>query len=342
MAQVLHAVGVPSDAGLIAGDSLALADARGLHSHGVDRTGIYVRRIQSGSIDPKATPTVIEDSGAIVLLDAQHGLGIVSGYHGVRRAIDKARTYGIAACGVRNSGHFGMAGYFALIASEERMICIAMSGADALVAPFGAGERFIGTNPFAVSIPADKEPALLADMATSVVAAGKIALAESEGASIPEGWALDPEGRPTTDPALGLKGALLPFGGPKGSAIGLVIDLLCGAMIGGPSSRGIAPLYEDLDRPQEVGHCFIVIDPRAFGAEGPFLSRVGEELEALRRLRPAQGFSQVAAPGEIEYRRSEAGLQDGVALPEPIYTRLAELGAEFGLPEPLEPDINSK
>lgn len=328
---MLQAAGVPEPSAKVVATSLALADARGLHSHGIDRLGVYIDRIQHGSIDPVAVPTVVVDKGPTLLLDAHNGLGIVAGYHATLQAIERARQYGVAFCGVRRSSHFGMAAYFALLAAEAGMICLAMSGADAYVAPWGAAERYIGTNPLAIGIPGEEEPPFLADMATSVAAAGKIALAKGEGVEIPEGWALDKEGRPTTDPSAALDGALLPFGGPKGSAIGLMIDLFCGALIGAAPSRQITPLYYDLDKPQSLGHCFIVIDPGALGEASAFARRIDAQLRELRGLRPASGFSQVLAPGDVEHRKYMASMEKGVELPGRIFESFAALAKRFGI-----------
>ena len=221
-------IGVDADKAHLVSDSMVKADLRGVSSHGVTRTRIYVDRIRRGLVDPKAAPEIIRERAATALLDAKNGIGQVVSQYAIEIAIKKAREVGVGFVGVAHSNHFGMAAYYTLQAVGEGMIGVAMTNAPATMAPWGARLPYMGTNPLSVAVPADKRLPIVLDMATSVVARGKIILAAQKGEKIPEGWAIDKEGRVTTDPKAALEGAVLPFGGPKGSAIAILIDVLSG------------------------------------------------------------------------------------------------------------------
>lgn len=308
--------------------SLVLAELRGVRSHGVVRLPIYVERIRRGLIAPRARLTVVREAKAAAAWDANDGHGIPAGVQAMEACIEKARACGVGVVTVRRSNHFGMAWYFVRRAVQQDMIGVAASNADSFVAPWGAGRRYLGTNPLAVGVPAGEEPPVALDMATSVVAHGRVFLAKQRGQSIPIGWALDKEGEPTTDPAAALEGALLPFGEAKGSAISLLIDLICGPLAGALTGPLIAPLYTGLDRPQGLGHFFMAIDIRAFTDVAEFKRQVDDSMRAVRALPPASGFDRVYLPGEPEWLREQEGRRDGVLLEPTAAHALEELERE--------------
>jgi len=312
----------PEDAFLIA-DSLVEAELKGLASHGLVRLKVYLERARQGSITPKARPAALREGPATLALDAQKGHGIPTGVRAMDRAIEKARVCGVGVVTVRNSSHFGAAAYFVERATQAGIIGLALSNADALVAPWGARERYLGTNPLAIGIPAGKEPPLIVDMATSASAHGRILLAKERGEAIPLGWALDKEGRPTTDPAAALEGALLPFGGAKGSALSLVIDLLCGPLAGALTGPFITPLFLQLDQPQGLGHLFMAIDISAFADPQAFAEEMDKSLQRVRSLAPAAGFERVYLPGELERERKKQNLERGLYLDTFVWEQLA-------------------
>ncbi|HEY8426317.1 MAG TPA: Ldh family oxidoreductase [Limnochordales bacterium] len=329
--RILERAGMrPEDAFLVA-DSLVMAELRGVRSHGVVRLPVYVERIRRGVLDPRAELRVVRDHKAVATLDACDGHGIPAGVRAMDRCIEKAREYGVGAVAVRRSNHFGAAWYFARRAVEAGMIGVAAANADAFVAPWGAARRYLGTNPIAIGIPAGEEPPIALDMATSAVAHGRIMLAKQRGESIPLGWALDREGRPTTDPSAALEGALLPFGEAKGSALSLIIDLLCGPLAGALTGPFIAALYADLDRPQRLGHFFMAIDVAAFADPAEFRQRVDESIRAIRALPPAHGFERVYLPGEPEWLNEQRNRQQGLVLEPATERQLVELEASLGL-----------
>lgn len=328
---ILETVGMPREAAEHVAACLVLADLRGVSSHGVTRLPIYVERIQRGSIDPKATPAVLREAPAAAALDGRKGHGIPTGVFAMDLAIEKARTAGVGVVTVRNSNHFGMAWYFVKRAVEQDMIGVALSNADSFIAPWGAGRRYLGTNPLAIGLPAGEEVPVGLDMATSVVAHGKIKLAHDAGQSIPLGWALDKDGNPTTDPAAALEGALLPFGEAKGSAISLIIDLLCGPLAGALTGPFIAPLFSETDRPQGLGHVFMAINVAAFTDLETYKREMDEAIRRVHALPPAAGFDRVLVPGELELEREREAREKGVYLPEPTARELEELEKRLNL-----------
>lgn len=333
-AEALQRAGArPEDAHLVA-DGLVAADLRGVHTHGVLRAGIYVARLRHRSFAADAALTVVRARGPIVVLDAGAGLGIAMATRAMDRAVGLARTFGVGIAAVRNSSHCGMLAHLALRPVAEGMIGIALSNADAQVAPWGARAKFLGTNPLAIAVPAGTCPPIVLDMATSVVPHSRIQAAAQRGEPIPVGWALDEAGRDTTDPAAALRGALLPFGGAKGSALSIMIDLLGGLLAGARSGPEITPLYEDLDRPQGVGHLLAALSVEAFVDPAEFAARVEAFVRAVRGLPPAEGVTRVYLPGEIEHERAVAYARDGIPLPPYVERAVAHLAAELGIPAP--------
>jgi ureidoglycolate dehydrogenase (NAD+) len=337
-AQALQRVGARPDDAAVTADALVTADLRGVHSHGVLRVGVYVDRLRAGSINPRAELAIVRDRGAVLVVDAQAGLGIAMAVGAMDLAIARGRAHGVAAVGVRNGNHCGMLAYMAMRAPAAGAVGIAASNGDAQVAPWGARAKFLGTSPLAVAVPARHEPPIVLDMATSVVAHGRIKAAADRGEPIPPDWAVDSEGRPTTDPGEALLGALLPFGGPKGSGISILIDLLAGLLPGGRSGPEIVPLYEGLDRPQGVGHLLVALQVEAFEPLEVFGARVEETVRRIRALPPAAGASRPFLPGELEHLRAEEYRVRGIPLPPDTVAELARAASALGLalPRPLD------
>jgi ureidoglycolate dehydrogenase (NAD+) len=332
--QALERAGAkPNDAAVIA-DGLIAADLRGVHSHGALRVGIYVDRLRAGSINPGAELRILRDSGAVVVADAQAGPGIAMAARAMDLAIARSQTHGIAAVSVRNANHCGMLGFFAMRALPAGAVGVAASNGDSLVAPWGARAKFLGTNPLAVAVPAREEPPVVLDMATSVVAHGRVKGAADRGEAIPSDWAVDAAGRPTTDPLLALAGALLPFGGFKGSGISILIDLLAGLLPGGRSGPEIVPLYQRLNEPQGIGQLFIALHVAAFDSLDAFTRRVDETVRKIRALPPAAGSARVILPGELEHLRAQDYQARGIPLPSDAVAELARTATLLSLAPP--------
>lgn len=333
-AQALERAGArPGDSAATA-DGLIAADLRGVHSHGVLRVGIYVDRLRAGSINPGAELQIVRDSGAVVVADAQAGPGIAMAARAMDLAIERARRHGIAAVSLRNANHCGMLAFFAMRALPAGAVGVAASNGDSLVAPWGARARFLGTNPLAVAVPARDEPPVVLDMATSVVAHGRIKGAADRGEAIPGGWAVDAAGRPTTDPVQALAGALLPFGGFKGSGISILIDLIAGLLPGARSGPEIVPLYQRLAESQGIGQLFLALHIAAFDALEAYTRRVDETVRRIRALPPAAGAARVILPGELEQQRAQDYQALGIPLPSDAVAEMARTASLLGLALP--------
>jgi LDH2 family malate/lactate/ureidoglycolate dehydrogenase len=328
--RVLEHLAVPAAQAREVAACLIKAELRGVDSHGMVRLPVYARRIQAGVVSAQPDIRVIPARTAAALIDGDNGLGPVVGAHAMETAVSLARTHGTGFVGVRHSNHFGPGAYYVEKAIGESCIGLAISNAPPHMAPFGGRTRFLGTNPVAVGIPAGEEGSLIFDASTSVVARGKIIMAAHTGRPIPEGWAIDPEGLPTTDPDHALAGAVLPFGGPKGSAISFIIDILCGVLTGAAFASHLNTL-EDMTTVQNVGHVFAAVRTDVFVSDGEFRQRMDAILQMLKGSPPAPGTERVLVPGEIE-RANESRMREcGIDLPAPIVEQLATLGGDVGV-----------
>lgn len=328
--QLLELAGFPPDPAAVTADSLADAEARGISSHGVMRTRIYTERARAGALDARARPQVVSATSSSVYLDAANGPGHLAARAGIDAAADLAAEGAIGVAGVRDSNHCGTLAYFARRATARGLIALAATTAPATMAYFGGRTRAVGTNPLCIAVPRPDGPPIVADMATSATARGRIILAAQLGTPVPEGWAVDPAGRPTTDAAAAMAGTMLPFGGPKGSALAMMVDLLCGALLAGVTGAGIGPLYDNLDDPQRITHLFIVLNPAAWLGAEPFAAHVAAFADHVHQLPPADGFDEVLLPGEVEERARARAERDGVLLPGGVAADLDRLGEELG------------
>lgn len=332
----LAKLGVPKESADIVSDHLIWADLMGISSHGVTRLGIYVKRIQAGLTNARPNISIVRETPSMAILDGDNGLGQVVGVKAVELAIEKADKVGVGVVGVRRTTHFGCAGYYALKAIEKDMIGVVMSNAPSTMAPWGARVPYLGTNPIAFGVPTKEFPPILLDMATSIVARGKIILAAKEGKTIPEGWAVDPEGEFTTDPESALKGAVLPFGGPKGSGIALMIDIFSGILSGAEFGSHIGSLYDDFSKPQNVGNFIIAFNIESFCPVDEFKERIELMRQEIKSLPKAKGVDEILLPGEIEFRRYVENKKNGVQLSPEVIKELKEVGEELSLKFPLE------
>ncbi len=333
---VLLKLGITKESADIVSDHLVWADLMGISSHGVTRLGIYVKRIQTGLTNAKPNIHIVRESPSMAVLDGDNGLGQVVGVKAVELAIEKANKVGVGVVAVRHTTHFGCAGYYALKAIEKDMIGVVMSNAPSTMAPWGARVPYLGTNPIAFGIPTREFPPILLDMATSIVARGKIILAAKEGKTIPEGWAVDPEGEFTTDPESALKGAVLPFGGPKGSGIALMIDILSGILSGAEFGSHIGSLYDDFSKPQNVGNFIMVFNIENFCPVNEFKERVELMRQEIKSLPKAKGVDEILLPGELEFRRYVENKRSGIQLGPEVIKELKEVGKLLSVNFPLE------
>jgi LDH2 family malate/lactate/ureidoglycolate dehydrogenase len=331
--RILTALGVEAGDARTVADCLLYAELHGHASHGIVRLPVYAKRVAAGVVNARAVPRVGGESGPTCVVDGDNGLGPVVGRFGMAQALRCAHQFGIGMASARASNHFGPAGFYTEMALPQLCIGVAASNAPPNMAPWGGRERFLGTNPLSVAVPAGEMNPVVFDMASSVVARGNIILAAQRGESIPEGWAIDPQGNPTTDARQALLGSVLPFGGPKGSAISLLIDILAGVLSGASFGRHLNTL-EDLGHVQNLGHVFIAIDVGRFMPVEEFLARVDDLIRQLKATPTAPGVASVLAPGEIELQRcSELG-ESGIPVAEDVRDQLAELASGLGVAAP--------
>jgi len=330
---VLEKLTVPREDALEVSDCLLQADLRGVDSHGIIRLPVYAGRIRKGVVNPRPKPHIISVHAAAALLDGDNGLGAVVGSRAMENALELAASSGIGFVGVRRTNHFGIAAFYVGKAIRRNFIGVAASNAPPHMAPFGGRSRFLGTNPFAVGIPAGRRSPLLFDASTSVVARGKIIVAAQERKPIPEGWAIDSEGNPTTDAAAALAGSVLPFGGAKGSAISFIIDILCGVLTGSAFALHLNTL-ENLGAEQNLGHVFFALRTDLFMPAKEFAGRMDTALEMLTTSPPASGVERVLAAGELEMQNEIKNRALGVPLVSSVVDQLATLGSELGVTFP--------
>lgn len=313
--RALARAGVPADHAAIQLDLLLEAELRGVPSHGLLRLDRIVQRIANGVADPYAKGLGIWRSKAFLSVDGQMGLGPVVASAALDAIQERARETGIALAAVTNSNHIGMLGWYAERVAAKGQTVIALSTSEALVHPWGGRKALIGTNPIAIGVPTDAEPFVM-DTATSVVSMGEIHDHAHRGASIPAHWALDAEGNPTTDPNRAKSGALAPFGGAKGYALGLAFELLVTSLAGaaiGTDVRGTLDATEICNK----GDVFIVID-------GPRADLAGY-LDLIRNTEPAEGFDRVLVPGDRARECRERRLVEGVPVADEVWARLQVL-----------------
>lgn len=329
---VLKRAGVTDPHAAIVSDALVRADLRGVDSHGVARLNTYARKFETGGFDTDPDISVNSLSGGLVLVDADDGPGQSAGVRAIDEAMKLSRTHGIGLAAVTNSNHFGTAAFYTEQASSADLIGISMTNVVSDVAPFGGIKPFLGTNPISFSIPTDLPFPITLDMATSVAAKGKIDHASDEQDRIPETWAFDADGEPTTDPSD--VAALRPLGGPKGYGLGIVVDILCGLLTGVGTSPTVGPLYDDYDEPMRLGHVFAAIDPSAFRNIEEFKADVGAYVEAIKEQPRRDDVDEIRVPGELEWFRKRDNEQDGIQLNDDARTGLETLSERYDIPLP--------
>lgn len=336
-ARVFRHYGLGEDHAATAARALVFANLRGLDTHGVARLSGYAGRFERDLVDPRPPMTLETRFGWSASVDGANGMGPVVGQYAMDEALARAEAHGIGVVTARRSNHFGAASFFAVQGVPHGCITMVMSPASRSLAPFGSREPLFGTNPFAVACPAGRHAAWSMDMATSVAARGHIRLAARHGRPIPEGWALDAEGHPTTDAERALEGVMLPFAGAKGSAIAMMIDILGGVLSGSAFGGDIRDMTRDFEEPQDVGHFFLAFKIDAFMPLAAFNGRMETEIARLKALPPAAGHDEVLYPGELEARTATRRWSEGIPISPEVLESLKAVAGRAGvaLPVPL-------
>jgi ureidoglycolate dehydrogenase (NAD+) len=315
----------------ITADVLVTTDTWGVHTHGTKQLRPLLKNFRDGKMDPHASAELVGEGPSWALFDGHRGMPMVASQKAMRAAMDKARATGIAFSGVRNSGHFGAAGYYANMAAREGLIGVSVCNVDPGVAVPGSRGPVLGTNPLAYAVPAGGERTVFLDIATSIVAAGKVYQAQASGKPIPEGWLIDKDGLPTTDPSgYPRVGALLPMAGHKGYGIALLVEILTGVLCGGAFGPEVTS-WVNGPLPVNQSLSFVAIDVGAFMPIAAFRERMESLIASIRNAPRAVNADRIYLPGEKEWENRERALRQGLALPADVLSNLQALADDCSL-----------
>jgi LDH2 family malate/lactate/ureidoglycolate dehydrogenase len=337
---LVERLGAPSDIAADVAELLIASDLRGIASHGTARLPQYVKLAEAGVMDPAARPVLERGKAALSLFDAQNGFGHHAGRIAVDHAVERARENGAAISVVRNSNHYGIAGWYAMRAAASGMIGLSLTNTSPLVAPTRARVSMLGTNPIAVAAPAGKYEMLVLDMATSTIPRGRIEVAARRGESIPVGWAIAPDGSPATTPEQALAGSLQPLGGEestagyKGYGLSMIVELLTGILAGAAFGPNIIGLFSTAGK-SDLAQFYMAIDPGAIDDREAFVARLERLIDQITHaplIPDAPG--PVLYPGQPESERARQQKREGIVIDQEHYNSLSSLAQRFRIPFP--------
>jgi ureidoglycolate dehydrogenase (NAD+) len=328
----LMKVGVIEESARITAKVLVTTDTFGTHSHGTYHLANYVKKIRAGGIEPKAKPVVISEGQGWAMIDGQSSIAMATSCMAMEIAIKKAQSNGIGFVGVKNSNHFGAAGYYANMAAQNSLIGLAMSSGNPNMTAPGARGSVVGNNPFAYAAPYEGGRSIFMDIATSAVAASKLMTSKSLGKEIPNTWIVDEEGVPTTDISKYPNDcSLQPMAAHKGYGLAVMIEILAAALTGAAVTDEIESWLLNLPHPTRMGHSFIAIDVSSISPLTQFHERMDHMVRGIHQAPKAKGHDRIFLPGEIEWEKREKTLKDGLYLPEEVLESLSNLADAEGL-----------
>lgn len=323
----LNRAGLTEDHAEIIAEILTWSDERGYHSHGAVRVEYYSERISKGGINTKPEFRFEKTGPASGIYQGDNGCGYVAALYSMQEAIKMAKEIGVAVVGARQISHSGSIGYYTEMAAKEGLVAITMCQSDPMAVPYGGTEPYFGTHPIAFSAPTADDRIVVFDMATTVQAWGKILHARSKKEPIPDTWAVDEEGNPTTDSAK--VNALVPIAGAKGYGLMMMIDVLSGVLLGVPFGKHISSMYADLSKGRDLGQLHIVIDPSRFTDIDSFKKNMSTVLDELGEMKPAKGFDKICYPGENALLRKARYDKEGIEIVDDIYNYLISDAIHF-------------
>jgi LDH2 family malate/lactate/ureidoglycolate dehydrogenase len=338
--------GVPKEHAEIIADVTIAADLRGVDSHGIGKLYVYYgNRLAAGLIDPKTSGKTIRETGSTILVDGENGLGHVVGYKAMEKCMQKAQETGLGIASVNHSNHYGIAGYYAMMALQENMIGISLTNSEALIAPTFGKKRVLGTNPIAVAVPSGKERPYVLDMATSIKPLGRVLIHEALGKKIPLGWGIDPDGNLTEDPQkVHEGGAVLPLGGTeemsgyKGYGLSLLVDILSGVLSGGGFGLDVGSPLATEGSIANVGHFFMAINIESIRPLTEFRRDMDTLIHQIKSSPKAPGQQRIFIHGEKEFDIEDTNKQSGIPIAgtvvEDLKARGDRIGVEFD-PQPV-------
>ncbi len=292
------------------------AELVGASSHGVSRVKMYCDRIKKKLINPQPKIKFKKISNSIFHVDADNSIGFVAADIAIKQAIKSAKKTGFSLIGIKNSGHYGLSGYYAEQAVKKNLIALCFTNAPPAIAPFGSRKALFGTNPICFGAPTSSRVPFIFDASMSIINRGKIRLAAKTKTKIPKGVALDKKGKPTTNAWKALKGVQLPIAGFRGSGLAWMVDILSGVLTGSDHSGKVKDPFDDFSGPQNVGHLFIVFKPNLF--VGNFSQRIKENIKRVKKLPKIKGTSDILYPGQNKYKRYKKNMKGKIRIPHAI------------------------
>ncbi len=333
IAGLFEAAGAPAEDAAAVAEVLVEADLRGVESHGSTRVAGYLAMIRRGMLNPRPNVQVLKETPSMAMIEGDRAFGIVVAKRAMRMAMDKARNTTIACVTVRNVTHTGMIGFYPMMAARAGLIGLTMNNGPAILPPFGGRTPTYATNPYAAAFPAGDEDPVVLDMATSIVAGGKLRLAAKKGGAIPREWALDRHGVPTTDPQEALLHGFIQWtGGYKGFGMATVVELLSGVLSGGLFGTDVPPMKQFGQEPLITSAFYMALDPSHFMPLAEFEARTRRLKAMIKASERAQGVEEIFVPGEPEFRKKAERLQSGIPLSGVVYAELREHAEAAGVP----------
>ena len=300
----------------ICSEAIVNAELVGAPSHGLSRLKMYCDRINKKVINPKPKIKVKKISQSIAHIDANNSIGFVAADIGIKKAIENAKKTGFGLVGIKNSGHYGLSGYYAEQAVKKNLMALVFTNAPPAIAPHGALKTLFGTNPICFGTPTSSKIPFILDSSVSMINRGKIRVAARTGKKIPDGVALDRFGNPTTDAKKALKGVQLPIAGFKGSGFAWMVDILSGVLTGGNHGGKVKDPFDDFTGPQNIGHLFIVIKPNIF--VGNYNQRIKENINRIKKLPKIKGIREILYPGQNKFNRYKKNSNKEIQIAENI------------------------
>ena len=326
ISKILKEHGLNSVDASVCVNALINAELVGAPSHGLSRLKMYCDRIKKKLINPKPKIKIKKISQSISQIDANNSIGFVAADIGIKTAIKNAQKTGIGLGGIKNSGHYGLSGYYAEQAVKKNLIAFFFTNAPPAIAPHGSKKSLFGTNPICFGAPTSSKVPFILDTSVSIINRGKIRVAAKIGKKIPTGVALDKLGKPTTDPKKALQGVQLPIAGFRGSGLAWMVDILSGVFTGGNHSGKVKDPFDDFSGPQNIGHLFIVIKPNLFVGNN-YNKRIKENINIIKKLPKLKGVKEILYPGENKYNRYKNNLKKGIVIPKNILEDLKKFNA---------------
>ena len=325
---ILTRSGAEEEEASMVAESLATANLRGIHSHGVKYLKMILKRIKAGMMNVPTRAVILNESRAISLVDGNNGFGQVAASMAMNLSIKLADEYGVAVTFVRNTNNIGFLSYYTMMAAEKDCIGLCACNAASSISLWGGMEPVLGSNPISIAFPTDSGSPLVMDLSVSNVARGKIREADRLKKDIPPTWAFGPDGEPTTDPAEALKGVLMPIGGPKGVALAIAVDILAGVLSGSRYSRDVKTFHKLLGD-TGVGAFFLAINPKDIIDPALLKKILGEYIVSIKDIEKAPNVSEIYLPGEIENQSQARSRSEGIELDAAVIEMINDMLSEL-------------